>query len=69
MRTEKIDVAPATNVERLCHVKLPTMSCIAGDLGQSLSPVTDAADLPGPLVSTVGHVCVEPLLPIMRKKV
>jgi hypothetical protein len=33
-RIAKTAAAPPMIVDRLCHVKLPTMSCIAADIGQ-----------------------------------
>lgn len=60
-RTEKSAVAPATVIETLCDLKLPTMACIAEHNGQhhQLTFQSGVLNAPGPLASDVGHVALE----------
>ena len=70
-RIAKTAAAPPMIVDRLCHVKLPTMSCIAADIGQCWEMSPCYSDVRGPLLSTVGHVCFVLLdwwFPIITKR-
>jgi hypothetical protein len=56
IRIENAAVAPVIMLRRLCHMKLPTISCMPEDTGQYLVIVTDVVDIRGPSESVIEHV-------------
>ena len=70
IRNEKSAVAPATIIETLCHFKLPTMTCIAehNDKHHGSGVLDGILNVPGPLVSDIGHVALEWSWPMIEQR-
>jgi hypothetical protein len=70
IRTEKSAVAPATIIETLCHFKLPMMASIAerNDKHHRSAFLSGILNVPGPLVSDIGHVALEWSWPMIEQR-